>query len=462
MKRKIGEVLGLLEETNRTKYWLLEEIKKEGLKIQTKPTMNAYELLSSCPGDFVKKLLYFLKGDDIDGLEQTQITTKTYHWFFIDIVAGSNPSIPTKSQVAKIKALNDLISQTQTFRKRDKTSSIILPTGDGMAVGFADSPENPLRLAIELYKALPSYNQTRRGKEKLLIRVGIDSGPVYFVKDLEGKENVWGPGIIRTRHVMDMCGDMQIFASSRMAEELVGILPAYKEMMHLAQEYTTKYGEKLNLYNIYGEGFGSKKGLQKPKAGTSDLDRLVKTKSNFAFDAMEISLELTNLQTMQTHHTWVWDVTNVSKEPRSEVFYFIDGQTKKDFAEMNVSVTDEKGKNIEISKPSVDRPYHKEFYAVFESPVLPRQKKRLKLQYDWETPERTFTYRFSSGAKKFSYSCSLPKEIDLKNRILKVDLDTGYKIHAMPPATIKTEDQRIVINWFKSNVVPQDAYQFHW
>ena len=462
IKWEIGEILGLLEETNRTKEWLLNKIEKKGLKIHAKPSMNAFEILSLCPRSFVKEIHNFLKGDDIKSLEQDQVLTKLYHWFFIDIVAGSNPSIPTKAQVEKIKALNDLISKTRAFKERNTSSTIILPTGDGMAVGFSDSPENPFLLSMHLYKALSDYNQKRQGKERLLIRVGIDSGPVYFVKDLEGKDNVWGPGIMRTRHVMDMCGDMQIFASSRIVEELVGIDPTYKEMMHLVQEYTTKYGEKLQLYNIYGEGFGNKKAKQKPKLATSDLHRLVKTKSNFAFNSIDILLDVENLQTMQTRHTWVWDVTNVSKEPRSEIFYFIDGKTKKDFAEMKVSVTDEEGKNLEVSKPNVDRPYHKEFHVLLGEPVLPREKKRLVLKYDWEEPDRVFTYRFSTGTKKFNYSCSLPKEIDLKNKILKVDLDTGYKIHAMPPATINKDEERVVITWSKSNILSNDAYQFHW
>src|SRR5882762_9323286 len=133
---KIAEILGLLEETHRGKDWLLQEIKKHRLKISIKPTMNSFEILKSCTDDFVLQLFRVLKGDDIKGFDDIRTLTKTYHWFFTDIVAGSNPTIPTKNQVKKIIVLNELISRTEIFKNRDPQSTVILPTGDGMAIGF--------------------------------------------------------------------------------------------------------------------------------------------------------------------------------------------------------------------------------------------------------------------------------------------------------------------------------------
>ncbi|HLA22815.1 MAG TPA: hypothetical protein VJZ17_05185, partial [Nitrosopumilaceae archaeon] len=211
---EIAEILAVLNDTNRGKDWLMQEVKKHRLKSCVKPTMNSFEMLKALPDDFVSKLLKSLRGDDIEGFEDVQTLTKTFHWFFTDIVAGSNPKIPTKDQVRKIVVLNELISRTETFDKRDPASTVILPTGDGMAIGFSDSPEKPIRLSIELHKLLNRYNEKRSGIEKLLIRIGIDMGPVYVVKDLNGKDNVWGPGIILTRRVMDLAGDMNIFASA--------------------------------------------------------------------------------------------------------------------------------------------------------------------------------------------------------------------------------------------------------
>src|SRR3990170_7786277 len=162
---QIAEILGLIDETNRGKQWLVDQLKKH--KIVIKNTINNYEILKECPDDFLSQMLRSLKGEDIAGFEDIKTMTKTYHWFFTDIVAGSNPTIPTKSQVKKIVVLNELIGRTETFRKHDPKSTVILPTGDGMAIGFSDSAEKPLRLAVEIHKALSRYNETKRGKEKL-------------------------------------------------------------------------------------------------------------------------------------------------------------------------------------------------------------------------------------------------------------------------------------------------------
>jgi hypothetical protein len=460
--RQIGEILGLLEETHRSKNWILQEIKKHDLKISFKSTMNAFDILNCLTPSSVTQLLSILKGDDIDGFEETQIKTQIYHWFFTDIVAGSNPSIPTKSQVKKITVLNDLISKTEAFRNRDQNSTIILPTGDGMAIGFSDSPERPLLLSIELHKSLFGYNQTKRGKDNLLIRIGIESGPVYFVHDLEGKDNVWGPGILLTRRVMDLSGDMQIFAATRIAEGLVRISSQYKELLHPVEKFETKYGEELQLYNVYGEGFGSNAAPRKAKTTTANLHRTARASINFSFNEIQIHLEVTDVKTMQTHHTWLWDIVNISKEPKSKIFYFLDGQAAKDFTDLNVTVADENNNRLKIGDILVNKPYHKEFNVLLDKPVLPKQRIRLRLQYDWEEPDRTFLYKFPSGAKKFSYICTVPKEIDVKNRILKVDIGTGYRVHATPPTTIKRHDDKTVISWEKRNIPTHDAYQFDW
>ncbi len=177
--------------------------------------MNSFQVLNFCPQEFLDDCLKTLKAKDIDDIGDINSFTKTYHWFFTDIVAGSNPTIPSKEQARKVVVLNELIGRTETFKKRDPNSTVILPTGDGMAIGFSDSPEYPLRLSIQLHKLLNEYNKARRSKkEKVLLRIGIDIGPVYVIKDLNGQDNVWGPGIILTRRVMDLAGDMNIFASS--------------------------------------------------------------------------------------------------------------------------------------------------------------------------------------------------------------------------------------------------------
>jgi len=166
---KIAEILSLLEEAQKTKEWIFQQIKTKHLKLPVKRSMNSFQVLNLCPNDFVDDMLKTLKAKDIEDIGDINSFTKTYHWFFTDIVAGSNPTIPSKEQARKVVVLNELIERTETFKRREPNSTVILPTGDGMAIGFGDSPEYPLRLAVQLHKLLNEYNKTRRGKEKVLL-----------------------------------------------------------------------------------------------------------------------------------------------------------------------------------------------------------------------------------------------------------------------------------------------------
>ncbi|MGH9910651.1 MAG: hypothetical protein ACRD32_08420, partial [Nitrososphaerales archaeon] len=82
--------------------------------------------------------------------------------------------------------------------------------------------------------------------------------------------------------------------------------------------------------------------------------------------------------------------------------------------------------------------------------------------YDWEEPDRKFGYRFPSDCKRFSYACLIPKGMDVKNRVLKVDTESGLRIHANPPATVKYLEDRTSITWEKTNLKAYDAFQFEW
>ncbi|MGI0008926.1 MAG: hypothetical protein ACRD92_04825, partial [Nitrosopumilaceae archaeon] len=400
---EMAEILAILNDTNRGKDWLLQEVKKHRLKSHVKPAMNSFEMLKILPEDFVIKLLKSLRGDDIEGFEDVQTLTKMFHWFFTDIVAGSNPKIPAKDQVRKIVVLNELISRTEIFRKKDPKSTVILPTGDGMAIGFSDSPEKPIRLAIELHKFLNRYNELRSGVEKLLIRIGVDMGPVYVVKDLNGKDNVWGPGIILTRRVMDLAGDMNIFASARIAEDTRKLSSYYKEVIHPIGDYHIKHGEELQLYNIYGKDFGNKVAPRSKKVEKLTADKMVKPSYNFAFRTIDIMLDVVEPTTLLTHHTWVWKLENISKEPKEQVHYIIDGDKEKDFKDLHVTVKDERGNSLEVLTVDQIKPTHKEFNVQLRNPMLPKQVKTLKLEYDWEEPDRSFYYRVASDCKEFTY-----------------------------------------------------------
>src|SRR5579885_70089 len=458
---KIAEVLGLLEEKGKGRDWLLEELKRHKIKLGVMPT-NAYDILRAAPNNFVSHISRLLQNDEFL-IEDVRTLTKTYHWFFTDIVGSSDPAISTKEQARKILILTDLIRKSEIFQ-HSPSSAVVLTTGDGMVIGFSDSPEKPLRLAIETQKAISRYNQLRTTKEKLFIRVGIDTGPVYTIDDLNGNKTFWGPGIIAARRVMDLGGPMQIFASSKIADDIRRLSHEYRAIMHPVGDYTVKHGEQLLIYNIYGDGFGNKnspkKGkVQKSKAAEQDL----KNSNTFYFSGIGLGVEVTDPKTMMVRHRWTWDIKNISAEPKDQIFYYLDGDVPRDFADMNVVVTDDSKKELKIISLSVNKPYRKEFIVKLDRPLKPNQKgQKITLQYDWEEPERNFFYKVSSDCKELQYRFVAPKGMEVKNRVLRVDPETGYKTHANPAAKVKYLKDRTEILWQKSNLVAYEAYRFEW
>jgi class 3 adenylate cyclase len=115
------------------------------------------------------------------------------NFFFTDIVGLSDPRMSTKTQIKKIEMLNKLIKECIAFKTTSKDSLIVLPTGDGMVIGFFQSPELPLNLSIEVHKKIGIYNRAKIPSEALRLRIGIHSGPVFVVNDVMENKNIWGP-----------------------------------------------------------------------------------------------------------------------------------------------------------------------------------------------------------------------------------------------------------------------------
>ena len=457
----IAEILGVLEEKNLSKDWLLGELKKHKIKTDVSVSSNSYQILKNCNPEKIQKILDVLKEDL--AIKDVKTLTRTLHWFFIDIVSSSDPNLSVKSQARKIYALNELIQRTDTFKKEKTEYLDILTTGDGMAVGFPDSPEKPLRLAIELHRALRKFNNTQKEKDKIIIRIGIDTGPVYFMKGIKG-EIFWGPGLIMAKRVMDLCGPNQIFASERIAKDLRSLSEENKATMHPIGEYEIKHG-KLAIYNIFSKEFGNKTIPKKGKISKIKEDDF-KKEPGFEFNSVEVRLEITDPKSMMTHHTWIWDVKNISKDPLKAIFYSLGGDVSRDFSDLNVKITDENNNRLEIISLDVNKPLEKAFHIKLATPIRKNQSGRLiKLEYDWEEPDRNFVYVFSSKAKKFRYFFSAPKDLQLKHRILEVVRELGDKRRAEPPAHIKYLGDRTEIVWDtakKHKIQSHDTFEFQW
>ena len=180
------------------------------------------------------------------------------NFFFIDIVGLSDPLLSVKKQIAKIENLNKMITSCDVFMKSVNDKKIVLPTGDGMAIGFLLNPELPLKLSIELHEKLRSYNYGKKSNEDAIgVRIGISSGLVFIVSDISGNQNVWGPGIIISRRVMDLGDNMHILLADPLASQLIALKDEYRMAIKPIGNYNIKHGQSIALYSAYSHKFGN-------------------------------------------------------------------------------------------------------------------------------------------------------------------------------------------------------------
>ena len=192
------------------------------------------------------KLGYWRSGlfphDAMSGEVKSDVELEIAHVLFIDTVGYSKRLINEQREL--LTTLNKLVRSTKHFRDAEAAGKLIrLPTGDGMALVFSDSPETPVQCAIELSKAV-------RARPELPLRMGIHSGPVSRVVDVNDRENVAGAGINTAQRVMN-CGDAgHILLSKRAADDLTEY-QHWHQFLHEIGECEVKHGTKIHLVNLY-------------------------------------------------------------------------------------------------------------------------------------------------------------------------------------------------------------------
>lgn len=331
-------------------------------------------------------------------------------FFFVDIVGLSSPDMSTNTQTSKIKFLNQCISECNSFTSISEDEKLVLPTGDGMAIGFLAGLEHPLNLATEVHKKLNEYNQTKVDTDKILVRIGCHSGNIFVVDDVLGNKNFWGPGIIMARRVMDLGDASHILMTSTMAESLIELSDNYKEMIHPMHDYQLKHKEIVLLYSVYGNDFGNsntpKRGLlAKPKL----QDGIGTAKKTISYNSVEFDLGLKNSKTnlLDTKRTYYF--MNHSEEPIFEVSNGIITNVEKNFAELDVKASDEKNRDLQIKGINVDSPFRKEFTLKLNDPVFSGdENKSFSVRYHSEEPDRFFENMFLINTQKFILKFSFP------------------------------------------------------
>ena len=172
------------------------------------------------------------------------------HVLFIDIVGYSKLLINEQSE--QIQKLKEIVRGTEQFRLAESEGKLLrLPTGDGGALVFRNSPEAAVRCAIEISKALKSHPELR-------VRMGVHSGPVNEITDLNEQANIAGAGINIAQRVMD-CGDAgHILLSKRVADDLEHY-PQWRSLLHELGECEVKHGLRISIVNLYTDELGNPK-----------------------------------------------------------------------------------------------------------------------------------------------------------------------------------------------------------
>ncbi len=176
----------------------------------------------------------------------------------IDVVGYSK--LLVNEQIELLQELKQIVRSSESFRAAEARGELIrVPTGDGMALVFFHSPEEPARCALEISKELQDH-------PSIQLRMGVHSGPISRVTDVNEKTNIAGSGINVAQRVLD-CGDAgHILLSAHVAEDLCEYRH-WQPYLHALGECEVKYGLRLHLFNLYKDGLGNAQVPEKLRRG---------------------------------------------------------------------------------------------------------------------------------------------------------------------------------------------------
>lgn len=163
---------------------------------------------------------------------------------FLDIVEYSKKSVA--GQISLKDRFNDYLSAA--IRDVPVADRIILDTGDGAAINFLGDVEDALKAALSLRESL--LNEEPDLEHPLLVRMGINLGPVRLVRDINGQPNIVGDGINVAQRVMGFADASQILVSRSYFDAVSRLSPTYAGMFHYQGSRTDKHVREHEIYAI--------------------------------------------------------------------------------------------------------------------------------------------------------------------------------------------------------------------
>ena len=345
-------------------------------------------------------------------------------FFFIDIIGLSNPILSTETQRTKIKILNELIYDCKTFEKSSKENLMILPTGDGMLIGFKNGLEQPVKLAIEFHEKLSKYNKDATDTEKIETRIGCHIGHVFVVNDVYGNVNLWGPGAILARRVMDMGDAGHILISNELAEDLFEISDEFNNNIHLLQNFGIKHGDNLLIYSAHGNGFGNS---AIPKEKIKIKNQITEGEKNVTCDKIVFDIILKDPPgTARLVREYYF--SNKSADPIYELVANIITNSVDEFDELTLKVSDENDNELRISKILASTPYSRKIIIKLSSPIFNGDSGRsVKISYDAKMSKNNFENIFTTDTSVFEINFKHYANVEYSPMLYYIDSEQGSK-----------------------------------
>ena len=197
-----------------------------------------------------------MNAQDTPAAAKPDLPLEIAHLLLIDVVGYSK--LLVNEQVEVLQELKQVVRSTECFRAAEACGKLIrVATGDGMALLFFQSPEEPVQCALEISRGLQGNSQTQ-------VRMGVHSGPVNRITDVNDKTNIVGSGINVAQRVLD-CGDGgHILLSKHVADDL-SQYRHWQPYLHDLGECEVKHGLRLHLFNLYKDGLGNAQTPEKLK-----------------------------------------------------------------------------------------------------------------------------------------------------------------------------------------------------
>ena len=167
----------------------------------------------------------------------------------------------TEAQNKKLEIMFRFLTNSKIL-KNTQEFIIASHTGDGVVICFIENPRLPLELAIDLHKKLNRFNKNKLNKEKILVRIGINSGLISKTKGVGGQGNYWGRGLIHAQRIMNVGDASHILLNATTAQELIEVSDKYKQNIHYIGIIEIKHEEIIPVYSAYGDRFGNKNKLK--------------------------------------------------------------------------------------------------------------------------------------------------------------------------------------------------------